>query len=313
VKIALPARARPHLEGHLPDGVTAAWYSASQEAVQAVEGAEIAWLDIFGPPGVVAVIAAGKDLKWVSTGLAGVDTFPLDELARRRIPLTNGAGVNAIPVAEFTVMGLLAMAKNLRAIIACQDRQAWPPAPLGTGELYESRALIIGYGAIGREIGVRLKGFGVQVTGVRRTASDDPDVIGPDAWRPRLGEFDWIVLAAAATAETEKMIGADELGRMKSSAVVANIARGGLIDQPALIEAVNSGRIAGAFLDVTDPEPPPAHDPVWSTPNLLMTSHSSGRSQTRMYERASDLFLDNLARYRSARPLRNLVNLERGY
>lgn len=278
-----------------------------------MEGAEIAWLDIFGPPGVAAVIAAGRDLKWVSTGLAGVDTFPLDRLAERGLPLTNGAGVNAIPVAEFTVMGLLAMAKNLRAIIACQDRQAWPPAPLGTGELYQSKALIIGYGAIGREIGVRLKGFGVQVTGVRRTASDDPDVIGPDAWRARLGEFDWIVLAAAATAATGKMIGRDELALMKSSAVVANIARGGLIDQPSLIDAVKTGRIAGAFLDVTDPEPPPVGDPIWSTPNILMTSHSSGRSQTRMYERASALFLDNLARYRANQPLRNLVNLELGY
>jgi len=313
VKIALPARARPHLEGRLPEGATPAWYETSQAAVAAVEGAEIAWLDIFGPPGVAAVIAAGKNLKWISTGLAGVDTFPLDRLAERGLPLTNGAGVNAIPVAEFTVMGLLAMAKNLRAIIACQDRQAWPPQPLGTGELYQSKALIIGYGAIGREIGVRLKGFGVQVTGVRRTASDDPDVIGPGAWRPRLGEFDWVVLAAAATSETEKMIGRVELGHMKASAVVANIARGGLIDQPALIEAVKAGRIAGAFLDVTDPEPPPVGDPIWSTPNILMTSHSSGRSQTRMYERASDLFVDNLARYRAAQPLRNLVNLELGY
>ena len=313
MKIALPERARPHLEGRLPDGVTAAWYVASQEAVAAVDGAEVAWLDVFGAPGVGAVIEAGKDLRWISTGLAGVDTFPLGRLAERGVPLTNGAGVNAIPVAEFTVMGLLAMAKNLRGIIACQDRQAWPPTPLGTGELYESKALIIGYGAIGREIATRLKGFGVEVTGVRRTASDDPEVIGPDAWRPRLGEFDWIVLAAAATSETEKMIGADELGRMKATAVVANIARGGLIDQPALIEAVKAGRIAGAFLDVTDPEPPPAGDPIWSTPNILMTSHSSGRSQTRMYERASVLFLDNLARYRSAQPLRNRVDLERGY
>ena len=313
MKIALPARARPHLEGRLPDGVTAAWYGASQEAVAAVDGAEVGWLDIFGPPGVGGVIAAGHDLKWISTGLAGVDTFPLDRLAERGLPLTNGAGVNAIPVAEFTVMGLLAMAKNLRAIIACQDRQEWPPTPMGTGELYESKALIVGYGAIGREIATRLKGFGVEVTGVRRTASDDPEVIGPDAWRPRLGEFDWIVLAAAATSETEKMIGAGELSRMKPTAVVANIARGGLIDQAALIEAVTAGRIAGAFLDVTDPEPPPAGDPIWSTPNILMTSHSSGRSQTRMYERASVLFLDNLDRYRAGRPLRNRVNLELGY
>ena len=155
MKIALPARARPHLEGRLPEDVAAAWYGASQDAVAAVRGAEVAWLDIFGPPGVAAVIAAGEDLKWVSTGLAGVDTFPLSRLAERGLPLTNGAGINAIPVAEFTVMGLLAMAKNLRSIIAHQDRREWPPTPQGTGELYQSRALIIGLGAIGREIAPR--------------------------------------------------------------------------------------------------------------------------------------------------------------
>ena len=313
MKLALPAHARPHLEGRLPPGAEARWYGASQEAVAAVEGAEVAWLDILGPPGPAEVIEAGKDLRWVTTALAGVNSFPLARLRERGLPLTNGAGVNAIPVAEFAIMGMLALAKNLRELIRLQDRREWPSRAPGDGELYGSKALIVGYGSIGREIGARLKAMGVEVTGVRRTPGGEPGVIGPDGWRPRLGEFDWIVLASAATPETDRMIGGAELAAMKPSAFIVNIARGGLIDQPALIAAATAGRIAGAFLDVTDPEPPPTDDPIWSTPGIIMTGHTSGRSQTRMSERAAVLFLDNLERWREGRPLRNLVDLELGY
>ncbi len=109
------------------------------------------------------------------------------------------------------------------------------------------------------------------------------------------------------------MIGRTELAALKPSAVIVNIARGGLIDQAALIEAAEQGRIGGALLDVTDPEPPPAEDPIWSARNIVMTCHCSGRSQTRMYERAAALFLDNLERYRASRPLLNQVDLELGY
>jgi phosphoglycerate dehydrogenase-like enzyme len=313
MKAALPAYARPHVEGRLPPDLEIRWYSRSIEAPAAVAGAEIGWLDIFGPPGIGGVIEAGADLKWVSTALAGVNSFPLARMAERGLVLTNGAGVNAIPVAEFAVMGVLAMAKDLRALIAHQDRRQWVREVPGVGELFGSKALIVGYGAIGQEIGKRLKSFGVETTYVRRSPSGEPDVMGPDDWRGRLGEFDWVILAVAATDETRGMIGPEELGAMKPSAFVVNIARGTLIDQGALIEAVTAGRLAGAFLDVTDPEPPPADDPIWSTPGIVMTCHSSGRAQTRMAQRASDLFLDNLERYRAGQPLRNVVDLRRGY
>ncbi len=313
MKFALPGHARPHLQGRLPTDATVSWYGGAAEAVEAVDGAEVAWLDIFTAPGVGAVIEAARDVRWITTVLAGVNGWPLDSIRERGIFLTNGAGVNAIPVAEFAVMGVLSLAKGLHQLVHFQDRREGPRQAPGVTELYESRALILGYGHIGQEIGKRLEGFGVKVTGVRRTPSDDPKVIGPGDWRARLGEFDWVVLAAAATEETAHMIGRTELDALKPSAAIVNIARGGLIDQAALIEAAETGRIAGAFLDVTDPEPPPPDDPIWSTRNITMTCHCSGRSQTRMSERASALFLDNLDRYRNARPLRNLVNLELGY
>jgi phosphoglycerate dehydrogenase-like enzyme len=164
---------------------------------------------------------------------------------------------------------------------------------------------------IGRLIGERLKAFGVGVTGVRR--SPDPDCIGPDAWRGRLGEFDWVVLAAPSTSETQAMIGAEELAAMKPSAWLINIARGNMIEEAPLLDALHSRTIAGAFLDPTDPEPLPADHPLWSAPNCMITMHLSGRSQTKMFARAAALFLDNLEAFRAGRPLRNVADLDAGY
>jgi len=313
MKLALPEHVHAALEGRLPADVEPIWYAGGQQALEAVREAEVAWLDIFTPPGVGAVIEAAPKLRWVSTLLAGLNGWPLDRLAERGLPLTNGVGINAIPVAEFAVMGVLAMAKGLPQLIRWQDEKTWTPHPAGVTELYESKALVIGYGAIGREIGTRLVGLGVEVTGVRRSPAGEPSVLGPDDWRARLGEFDWVVLAAPAVADTRHLIGAAELAAMKPSAVLVNIARGDLIDQAALVEAVRCGRIAGAFLDVTTPEPLPQDDPLWTTPGIVVSGHASGRSQTRAAERASALFLDNLARFREGRPLRNLVDYKRGY
>lgn len=314
MKLILPNYVRPFLEPHLPRDAQATWYAGGAEAMVAVKDAEIAWLDILGPPGMDAVVEAGVELRWVSTALAGLTGWPLARMAQRRLTVTNGAGVNAIPVAEFAVMGLLAMAKGLPQLIGWQAEKVWAPRAAGTAELFETKALIIGFGAIGREIGKRLQGFGVQVTGVRRGGSGgEPGVIGPDDWRPRLGEFDWVVIAAPGTEETRHLIGAAELAAMRPSAYLANIARGTLVDQGALVSAMREGRLAGALLDVTEPEPLPADDPLWTTPGIIVTGHVSGRSQTRMPERASALFLDNLARYREGQQMRNLVDLKLGY
>jgi phosphoglycerate dehydrogenase-like enzyme len=314
MKIALPTAIRAELAERLPQSVAVEWFGDVPGALAAVAGAEIAWLDLFSARALSEVVAAGTQLRWVSTAFAGVGSYPLADMRERDIVFTNGAGVNSIPVAEFAVMGMLAAAKNLPAIVHSQDRHEWVKHAPGVAELFESRALIIGYGHIGRLIAQRLRAFGVDVVGVRRRpAPGEADVLGPDAWRQRLGEFDWIILAAALTAETRHLIGAPELQRMKSSAWIVNIARGGLIDQAALIEAARTIAIGGAFLDVTDPEPAAPEDPIWSTPNIIVTSHCSGRAQTRMSERAAALFLDNLERYRSGRPLLNLVDLTLGY
>jgi phosphoglycerate dehydrogenase-like enzyme len=180
-------------------------------------------------------------------------------------------------------------------------------------ELDGSKALIIGYGQIGREIAERVKPFGVEVTGVRRRPDGEPGVIGPSDWKSRLGQFDWIILAAASTSETTRMLGRAELAAMKPSAFIINMARGDLIDQGALIDAMNRRALAGAFLDVTDPEPALPGDPIWTTPGVILTSHTSGRSQTGTPRRAAELFLDNLTRFKAGQPLRNQVDLKLGY
>lgn len=311
--LVLPALARPLLEPHLPADAETRWFASAEDAYAMAPGAEVGWLDMQVPRNTGRAIELGEQLKLVTTIYAGTDAFPLARMKARGTRLTNGTGINTNAVAEYAVMGMLAMAKDFAQVVRAQDRREWLLDAPGKIELQDSRALILGYGAIGRRIGEILRGFGMQVTGVRRSPSDEPGMLRPDEWRARLGEFDWVIAAAPATSETAQLIGAAELAAMKPSAFLVNIARGSLIDQNALVEALTTGRIAGAHLDVTDPEPLPAGHPLWDAPNAVITMHLSGRAQTRMFQRAAALFLDNLARYRAGAPLINEVDLDLGY
>ena len=312
MKLALPQSIRGEVESRLPQDLDVTWYDGAPEDSPGLAEAEVAWINVLEGPGQSRAVEAGPKLKWVHTIQAGVNTWPLKRMRERGLVFTNGAGLAAPPIAEFVVMGMLALVKNLEGLMGLQRERRWAPWSLKGDDLAGSRILIVGYGSIGRAIGRRLEAFEVEVTGVRRHPDGEPGVIGPDDWRGRLGEFDWVVLAAASTSETRKMVGAAELRAMKPGARIANIARGELIDQAALIAALEEGRLGGALLDVTDPEPPPKDDPIWSTPNVLLTSHSSAVS-TSFYPRAGRLFLDNLDRYRRGEPMRNEVDLELGY
>ena len=312
MKAVLPAVARPLLEGKLPANVEVAWFTSPGEASAMIADAEIAWVDM-QPTSYVAdaIRAAGPALKWVSTIYAGLDAFPLDLLRQRGVTVTNGNGINAVAVAEYAVMGVLVAAKRFDEVVRAQDRREWPTDAPGKLELAETRALIIGMGTIGQLIGDRLRAFGVEVVGVTRSGRDG--TLMPEQWRARLGEFDWIVLAAPSTDDTKAMIGAAELAAMKPAAWLINIARGDMIDDAALLAALTERRIGGAFLDPTSPEPLPAGHPLWCAPNCIVTMHLSGRSQTRMFQRAAALFLDNLAAYRHGREMTNVADLTAGY
>ncbi|WP_419807315.1 D-2-hydroxyacid dehydrogenase [Sphingomonas sp.] len=312
MKAVLPALARPLLEPQLPAELEVAWFAKPAEANAAIVDADIAWVDM-QPTRLVteAIRAAGPTLKWVSTIYAGLDAFPLDLLRERGVTLTNGAGINAYAVAEYAVLGVLAAAKRFDEVVRAHDRHEWPSDSPGKVELFETRALVIGYGAIGRLIGERLAAFGVEVTGVTRSGRDG--TVTPDAWRARLGEFDWVVLAAPSTDDTKALIGAAELAAMKPGAWLINIARGDMIEEAPLLAALHEKRIGGAFLDPTSPEPLPPEHPLWSAPNCMITMHLSGRSQTKMFRRAAALFLDNLAAFRAGEPMKNVADLNAGY
>jgi phosphoglycerate dehydrogenase-like enzyme len=311
MKAVLPALARPILEPHIPAGVDVAWFMSGEQARSEIVDADIAWVDMQIPGQTAAAVAAGVKLKWVSTIYAGLDAFPLKLLKERGTILTNGVGINALAVAEYAVMGMLVAAKRFDQVVRIADKHEWTITAPGQIELYETSALIIGMGAIGTLIAARLAAFGVTVTGVTRSGRGG--TLTPDQWRARLGDFDWVILAAPSTDQTMAMIGAAELATMKPTAWLINIARGDIVDQHALIDALKARRIAGAFLDTVHPEPLPPDDPLWSAPNTIHSMHLSGRSQTKMFQRATKLFIDNMAAFVAGHPMTNVVDLDAGY
>lgn len=311
MKVVLPALARQLLEPRLPTGLDIAWVTTRAEATAAMVDAEIGWVDLY-PHGLTQeAVAAGRRLRWLFTAIAGIESLDLAALRDAGTIVTNGAGINAIPVAEYAVMGVLVAAKRYDTVVRIADRREWPDYAPGRQELHETRALVVGYGAIGRLIGDRLAAFGVDVTGVTRSGRDG--TLTPDMWKPRLAAFDWVILAAPSTGDTRAAIGAAELASMKPSAWLVNIARGDMIDQDALITALDRKTIAGAFLDTVDPEPLPPEHPLWTAPNVIHSMHLAGRSQTRMFQRAAELFLRNLASFRAGQPMENVVDLDAGY
>ncbi|MGY6636251.1 MAG: D-2-hydroxyacid dehydrogenase [Erythrobacter sp.] len=309
--LAISGLIRPMLEARLPADLDVHWFMTHDEALEAVADAEIGWFDMNDQQAMAETLRAAKKLKWLNSIYAGLDFLPMDVLIERGITVTNGAGINAITIAEYVVMGMLNIAKGYRDVVRAQDRHEWLLDSPGKRELAGSKALLLGYGAIGQLIKPRLEAFDVAVSVVRRSGGEG--VIAPDQWRARLGEFDWVILAVPATSETEGMIGAAELAAMKSDAVIVNIARGSVIDQPALVEALEKKAIGAAFLDVTSPEPLPADHPLWALENAHITMHLSGRAQDKMFIRSGQRFLANLDNYLNGRPLAPIFDPAKGY
>ena len=309
--LALSALIRPLLEPRLPDDIDVRWFATHEEALEAVPDAEIGWFDMYDKDAMAETLRAAKKLKWLNSIYAGLDFMPMDVLIERDITVTNGAGINALTIAEYVVMGMLNVAKGYRDVVRAQDRREWLQDSPGKRELAESKALLLGYGAIGKLIKPRLEAFDVDVTVVRRSGGEG--VLTPDEWRAKLGEFDWVILAVPATPETDGMIGADELAAMRSDAVIVNIARGAVIDQPSLVEALKAKTIGGAFLDVTTPEPLPEDDELWTLDNAHITMHLSGRAQDKMFMRSAERFLDNLGKYRRGEPIGPIFDPKLGY
>jgi phosphoglycerate dehydrogenase-like enzyme len=302
---------RPLVEPHLPPQIEPRWYTSVDELLRLAPQAEIGWFDLDKKePMAEAVRAAGK-LRWLNSIYAGLDFLPLDLLAERKVTITNGAGINALTIAEYVVMLMLVHAKGYREVVRAQDRHEWLLDSPGKMELAGSRALLLGMGAIGGLVKTRLEAFDVAVVPVRRSAA--PGALGPDQWRERLHEFDWVILAVPATPETDAMIGAAELAVMKPTAVLVNIARGAVVDQDALVAALEAKAIGGALLDVTTPEPLPAGHALWALNNAHVTMHLSGRAQSKMFVRSATRFIENCRCYVAGQPLAPIFDPARGY
>jgi phosphoglycerate dehydrogenase-like enzyme len=302
---------QPFLEGRLPAEIKPLWFDTPEELLALAPRAEIGWFDAFRSDVVPEAVGGAKTLRWLSTVAAGVDHLPLELMAQRGIVLTNGAGLHASAVAEYAILGMLAIAKGYREVVRAQDRREWLDEPPGQVELAGTSALIVGAGAIGGQVAELLRAFGVHVTEVRRSGA--PGTLRPDAWRGRLGDFDWVILAVPSTAATQHMFGAEEFAAMKPGAAILNFARGEVIDTDALLASIDAERLGGAFLDVTDPEPLPPEHPLWRRDNVHISMHLSGRSQRTILQKGAERFLANCRHFIAGEPLDHVVDLRAGY
>ncbi len=259
-------------------------------------------------------------VRWVQASSAGIGQFVTGRRYHERMKgtiFTTASGVHAVPLAEFCALAMLAFSRGLFHMHELQGRKHWERFA-GT-DLVGRTVVIFGHGAIGREVGRLARGFGMKAVGIKRSVSnEDPSAHHVDelhpatAFRSLLPRAEFLILTAPHTGETEGVLGRDELTTMPQGAVLINIGRGALVDEPALIEALRSGHLGGAALDVFATEPLPPESPLWTMPNVLVSPHSASTSD-RENGRLTDLFCENLGRFLRGETLRNVLDVERLY
>jgi len=266
------------------------------------------------------ILQYAEKLEWIQFLGAGIEHSLFPELLAKDIILTNASGVHESPISEHVLGMMLMFARGLHRCVRMQTKHEWNPAPFfnQVTELSGATVGIIGLGAIGGGIARRAKALGMTVIATKRhpeTTAPNVDILLPfDNLDTLLKSSDYLVLSAPLTAETRGMIGEAQLRKMKPNAVLINIARGELIQQDALILALNEGWIGGAGLDVTVPEPLPDDSPLWDMPNTIISPHVAGLNP-KYGDRAAEIFLHNLKALLENRPagLINLVDKELGY
>jgi phosphoglycerate dehydrogenase-like enzyme len=287
------------------------------EAGRAIVDVDICFAAMLAP----AMIATAPRLRWVHSSASAVQgLLPLAELAQAGVQLTNSRGVQAIPIAEHVMGGVLQLSRRFDRTLRAQQEQQWIQHELSVHwpwMLHGRRMTIVGLGTIGLEVAKRAHAFGMHVTGVRRHADRERPsyvdaVVGADHLDDALTGCDVVVLSAPGTTRTQHLIGAPQLARLNRGAVLVNVARAGIVDGDAMQAALHSGQLGGAVLDVFDHEPLAADDPLWTTPNVVLTPHSAGFRASHWDEVAA-LFRDNLVRFQRGEPLRNSVDLAAGY
>lgn len=254
-------------------------------------------------------LLALPNLRWFHSFSAGVDHPAFRSLLERGVLLSNSSGSSSPSIAQYVIGMMLRVSKRMDAWAEAQRARRWQP--LETEELTGKTVGIVGVGAIGGEVARLAKALGMRVIGLRRRQRplrNVDELLPPARLRQLLSASDYVVLTVPLSSETDGMIGEAELRVMKPSAWLINIARGRVVREQALIEALKSGSIGGACLDVFEEEPLPAESELWSLPNAIVTPHNSGWSPLN-FERASELFVENFGRFAAERPLRNRVRL----
>jgi len=262
------------------------------------------------------MVHQGPQVRWLHTASAGVDhVLTPDVRAKAGLTVTDSGPAFEIAISEFILAWMLMAARGLPALRANQREHRWQSVP--QFELHGKTVGILGLGPIGRGTALRAKAFGMRTLGLRRSSVSvdgvDEVLTGPEGLARLLTESDFIVVAAALTGETRALIGAEGLARMKPTAWLINIARGGLIDEPALVAALQSGQIAGACLDVLAQEPLPPDSPLWDLPNVYIAPHNSAGGDPNLRARQKAIFLENLGRFARGEALVNVVDIMRGY
>ena len=258
--------------------------------------------------GFVLSIMKAASVKWMHTFSAGVDSPFFVQLMERGIRLTNSSGATASPIAQTTVLYMLALSRNVRAWFQHQERHEWTRHEFA--ELDGARLAVIGMGPIGIEIARLGVALNMNVEAIRRTPTGNEPcpTFSFDQLHNVLARADWVAVALPLTDNTRQIFNAETFSIMKPGACFINVGRGELVDENALIAALQSGHLAGAALDVFATEPLPSDSPLWDMDNVIITPHSSSAS-AQSGLRSEDIFLKNLARYVAGEPLINEVNL----
>ena len=274
------------------------------------------------------IIARAPRLSWVHSATSGVERALTPASLERGIVVTNARGVFSRPIAEYVMMMILAVSRRLPQLLELQRERTWQP--LEGAELRDVTIGIVGLGSIGRAVGALATAFGCRVVAVRRSGDAGSSSIGvdeegrplgaimldrvggPESLPELLAESDFIVLAAPLTPATEGMINAETLAMVKPGAWLINVARGRLVDERALLRALEEGDLGGAVLDTFRDEPLPAGSPFYDLPNVIVTPHTAW-SSGRVLDRSVDLFCDNLRHFAAGEPLVNVVDPSAGY
>lgn len=257
---------------------------------------------------VASAVGASPRLRWIQLLSAGYEKLLGHSMPSGVVVTSAGPGFSGA-VADHALALLISLTRCIPQAIANQNKRSWNPAPLAGAICLEGRtALVVGFGSIGQRIGRRLRGFGMTVWGVNRSGAPHPLADGMytlDRLDEAVGMADVIVIALPQTPQTEKLFDRHRIGRCKPGAILVNIGRGSIIDLAALSDALASGRIGGAGLDVTDPEPLPSDHPFWSAPNLVITPHTGGQGG---HTDLANFVAQNVAAFIAGKPLESRIS-----